>query len=177
VAFVKGRYWVVVDDLEGAGEHQVDLQFQFAPLEVQVDPTSWARARGRAGGELLVRPFANVALKAGVHVGELDPFRGWVSPIYGRREPAPLLVYSTVATLPLRIVTLLLPSAGPRVAVPAVSSLVDAAGAPVGLAFEATGERIAFGAGGLPEIRTDQSHSIDVGRARGAPAGVVENRW
>ncbi len=44
VVFVKGSYWIVVDDLEGDGEHQVDLQFQFAPLEVHVDPTLWARA-------------------------------------------------------------------------------------------------------------------------------------
>ena len=90
VAFVKGSYWVIVDDLEGDDEHHIDLQFQFAPLEVHVDPTLWARARGRSGTELLVRPFASVALKASVHTGELDPLRGWVSPIYGRREPAPL---------------------------------------------------------------------------------------
>jgi hypothetical protein len=156
VAFVKGSYWLVVDDLEGDGEHHIDLQFQFAPLEVQVDPTLWARARGRSGTELLVRPFASVALKASVHTGELDPLRGWVSPVYGRREPAPLLVYSTVTTLPLRVLTLLLPSAGPRATVPSVSSVIDASGAPVGLVLEDAGERIAFGEHGLPEIWTDQ---------------------
>jgi len=156
VVFVKGRYWVVVDDLEGDGEHQVDLQFQFAPLDVQVDPNLWARARGRTGTELLVRPFASVALKASVHAGELDPMRGWISPVYGRREPAPLLVYSTVTTLPLRVLTLLLPSSGPRAAAPSVSLVIDASGAPVGLVLEDAGERIAFGERGLPEIRTDQ---------------------
>ena len=152
VVFAKGRYWVVVDDLQGHGEHQIDLQFQFAPLEVQVDPTLWARARGRTGSELLVRPFATVALKASLHTGELDPPRGWVSPIYGQREPAPLLVYSTVTTLPLRVLTLLLPSPGPRAAVPSVSSVIGAGGAPVGLIFEDSGERIAFGERGLPDI-------------------------
>jgi len=156
VVFVKGSYWIVIDDLEGDGEHQVDLQFQFAPLEVHVDPTLWARARGRTGTELLVRPFASVALKASVHTGELDPMRGWISPIYGRRVPAPLLVYSTVTTLPLRVLTLLLPSAGSRAAAPAVSSVIDASGVPVGLVLEDAGERIAFGERGLPEIRTDQ---------------------
>jgi hypothetical protein len=156
VAFVKGSYWVIVDDLEGDGEHHVDVQFQFAPLELHVDPALWARARGRSGTELLVRPFASVALKASVHTGELDPVRGWVSPIYGRRTPAPLLVYSTVTTLPLRVLTLLLPSAGPRAAVPAVSSVIDASGAPVGLVLEDAGERIAFGERGMPEIWSDQ---------------------
>ena len=159
VVFVKGRYWVVVDDLQGDGEHQIDLQFQFAPLEVRVDPTLWARARGRTGSELLVRPFATVALKASLHTGELDPPRGWVSPVYGRREPAPLLVYSTVTTLPLRVLTLLLPSPGPHAAVPSVSSVIGAGGAPAGLMFEDAGERIAFGERGLPDV---QKQSIPV---------------
>jgi Heparinase II/III-like protein/Heparinase II/III N-terminus len=172
VVFVKGRYWVIVDDLEGDGEHNVDLQFQFAPLEVQVDPTLWARARGRTGTELLVRPFASVALKASVHTGDLDPLRGWVSPIYGRREPAPLLVYSTVTTLPLRVLTLLLPSAVPHAAVPSVSSVSGADGAPVGLVLEDTGERLAFGERGLPEIH---KHSMPAERGLTRPVSWSTN--
>jgi len=159
VAFVKGRYWVVVDDLEGAGEHRVDLHFQFAPLEVAVDPSLWARARGRRGAELLVRPFARAALKASVHTGEIDPLRGWVSPVYGRREPAPLLVYSTVTTLPLRVMTLLLPSAGRFDAAPAVSPVIDADRTPVGLLLAETGERVTFAERGLPAIVNDSTPS------------------
>jgi len=145
VLFVDSRYWIIVDDINGEGEHHVDLQFQFAPLEVHVAPTLWARARGRSGAELFVRPFAGAPLKASVHAGELDPMRGWVSPVYGRREPAPLLVYSTVTTLPLRLMTVLLPSAGPCAAAPAVSASLDRNGAPVGLVFDDTGERITLG--------------------------------
>lgn len=152
VVFVRGRYWVVADDLEGDGEHHVELQYQFAPLEVQADPTLWARARGRTGRALLVRPFASVALKPSVHTGELDPPRGWVSPIYGRREPAPLLVYSTVTTFPVRVLTLLWPSPGGHAAPPSVTLTTDAEGAPTGLVLEDTGERIVFGERGLPEV-------------------------
>jgi hypothetical protein len=54
------------------------------------------------------------------------------------------------------VLTLLLPSAGPRAAAPSVSSVIDASGAPVGLVLEDAGERIAFSERGLPEIRTDQ---------------------
>jgi hypothetical protein len=136
VVFVKTAYWVLVDDLEGSGEHQVELQFQFAPLEVRVDPSLWARAVGRSGHELLVRPFSNVALKADVYTGELAPARGWISPVYGRREPAPLLIYTAVATLPVRVMTVLLPSLGPGAAVPAVSAVADPGGVPVGLALD-----------------------------------------
>ena len=142
VVFVKAGYWILVDDVEGSGEHQVELQFQFAPLEVHVDPTLWARAGGRRGRALLVRPFSNVALKPSVHTGELAPMRGWISPVYGRREPAPLLIYATVTTLPLRVITLLLPSAGSSATVPAVSAVADASGSPVGLVLE--GRAITF---------------------------------
>src|SRR2546426_6730119 len=95
VLFVKSGYWVLVDDLAGNGEHGVELRFQFAPIGVEVDPTLWTRARGRRGGELLVRPFANVSLKASVHSGEFAPLQGWTSPEYGRRQPSPVLIYST----------------------------------------------------------------------------------
>jgi hypothetical protein len=37
-----------------------------------------------------------------------------------------------------------------------VSSVVDAGGAPVGLVLEDTGERIAFGERGIPEIWSDR---------------------
>jgi hypothetical protein len=118
VRFVARRYWILVDDLEGAGEHAVDLGFQFAPLDVRVEGL-WARARvqGRAG--LLVRPFARVPLKADVHEGELEPPRGWVSPDYGVRRPAPLVRYATVTRVPLRIVTLLFPTEDLAAAPPA----------------------------------------------------------
>jgi Heparinase II/III-like protein len=167
VVFVDSAYWVLVDDLEGEGEHHVELQFQFAPLEVEVDPTLWARARGRGGTELLVRPFATVALKGSVHIGELDPLRGWVSPVYGRREPAPLLVYSTVTTFPLRVLTLLLPSAAPGAAVPAVSPVIGAGDAPVGLVLEDVGARLIFGERGRPTIHKP---SMTAGRRPTPPA-------
>jgi hypothetical protein len=110
IRFVKPRYWLVIDDLEGAAEHAIDLRFQFARLDLSVDASLSTRAwiDGRAG--LLLRPFAAAPLKAEVHEGELDPPRGWVSPDYGVRHPAPLVRYTTVTRLPLRIVTLLYPT-------------------------------------------------------------------
>src|SRR5207245_2362168 len=58
VGFVEPRYWVVVDDLDGAAEHRVELRFQFAPLAVTVDPALWATAHWQDGRGLLIRPFA-----------------------------------------------------------------------------------------------------------------------
>jgi heparinase II/III-like protein len=136
VVFVREGYWVVVDDLEGSGEHHIALQFQFAPVEVDVGPTLWARARGRAGRGLFIRPFTAVPLAASLHRGDLAPIHGWVSHVYGQRAPAPALVYSTVTTFPLRIMTLLLPTVDSYADVPGVAPLVGKDDMPMGLVFD-----------------------------------------
>jgi hypothetical protein len=135
VVLRKGRYAVVVDDLEGAAEHRVALRFQFAPMSVTLDPSGWIRAGRGADHGLLVHAFSNGSLKATVHEGETDPEEGWISPAYGRQEPAPVLVYSLTTVLPARVITLLLPThtlSGPP---PAVSPLVED-GRLHGLVFE-----------------------------------------
>ncbi len=135
VVSVRDGYWVLVDDLEGGGEHHIALQFQFAPVAVDVDPTLWARAHGRAGRGLFVRPFTTVPLSPSVYNGDLAPLRGWVSHVYGQRAPAPALVYEMITTLPLRVMTLLLPTVDSYADVPAVAPLVGKDGLPVGLMF------------------------------------------
>lgn len=128
----RDRYAVIVDDLAGAGEHRLDVRFQLAPMPVSLDPDSWVRAG--SGSVLLIRAFASHSLKVSLREGEEEPRQGWVSPDYGVRTPAPLLVYSAVALLPVRVVTLLLPwhdlGAPPPVGVLARHGL------PVGLSFE-----------------------------------------
>jgi Heparinase II/III-like protein/Heparinase II/III N-terminus len=144
VLFVKPRYWIVVDDLGGAAEHQVELRFQFAPMAVTVDPDLWARARGGGGHGLLIRPFAAVGLKAEILEGEVAPIRGWVSRNYGRRQPGPVVIYSAMAALPLRIVTLLYPIQNCLASPPTVSPLACDGLGPVGVILESEKERICF---------------------------------
>ncbi len=103
-------FCVVVDDLGGAGEHHLDLRFQLAPMPVAVTGDQWVRA-GMPGAEgLLIRAFSTVTVKATVAEGDLEPRRGWIAPVYGVQMPAPMLVYSLVAALPVRLVTILLPT-------------------------------------------------------------------
>jgi heparinase II/III-like protein len=118
VLFVKPRYWLIVDDLLGRAEHRVDIGFQFAPLRVEVDGSPWARAHGRGGSGLLLRAFATAPLQT-------DVMEGWVAPDYGRRRPAPLLRVSTVARLPLRVMTLLWPVEHSDAPAPDVEALGD----------------------------------------------------
>lgn len=124
VLFVHAQHWIVVDDLEGAAEHAIDVRFQFAPLPVALDVAGWTRARVHGDAGLLLRAFATAPLKATLHEGELDPLQGWVSDHYGQRRPAPLVSYATVARLPLRIVTVLLPTRSVSAEPPAVRPLL-----------------------------------------------------
>jgi heparinase II/III-like protein len=121
----KGRYGVVVDDLEGGAEHRLALRFQFAAIPVALDPSGWIRAGHGTQHGLLVHAFASAALKAALHEGESDPKRGWVSPEYGRHHPAPVLVYSLTAVPPVRVITLLLPTDALSAPPPVVSPLTE----------------------------------------------------
>ena len=160
VLFVKPLYWVVVDDLDGTAEHRVELRFQFAPMAVTVDQALWARARGRGGHGLFIRPFAAVPLTAEIREGEAAPIQGWVSPNYGRRQRAPAVVYSAAAALPLRFVTLLYPARDGLASPPAVSAIACEGPGPVGLTFE----------GGQVGIRFDD-HEFALLPAPGALTG------
>jgi len=144
VLFVKPHYWLVVDDLGGAAEHRIELHFQFAPMAVTLDADLWVRTHGPRGHGLLLRTFAAVPLKGEVLEGHVDPPRGWVSPAYGQRQPAPMVVCSAVVTLPFRLVTLLWPTRDSHGPVPGVRHLEREGSSLGGLVLETSGERILF---------------------------------
>jgi hypothetical protein len=148
VLFVKRQYWVVVDDIEGAGRRHVEQRFQFAPLTVALEPSGWVRARHDSGDCLWVRSQAAVPLAVEVHVASSDPVAGWTSPDYGQRLPAPIVIWSARARLPLRIVTVLIPLRGED-APPAVSLVPGPDGAPAGVVLGPENERILFEDDGL----------------------------
>ena len=135
VLFVKPRFWVLLDDVEGADRHRVDLRFQFGAVQVTLGPETWARATAGARS-LLVRPIATVPLLAAVREGSLHPTEGWVSADYGQRQPAPAIVYSAEAPLPLSVVTLLMPVLDPTAPLPAVEPLARPDGRLVGLVLD-----------------------------------------
>jgi uncharacterized heparinase superfamily protein len=136
VIFVKPGYWILIDDLSGAAHHQVDLTFQFGPLDVTLGTHPWARAQTPGGRVLWISPFPSAPVHPSLKSGELAPPRGWISREYGQREAAPMLIYSFAVALPWRIVTLLLPDRQGQASPPAVRGLYDDAGLPTGVAFD-----------------------------------------
>jgi hypothetical protein len=145
VVFVRSPgYWVIADDLSGLREHRVELRFQFSPLPVVLLADSWVRAEVSGGRGLLLRAFSGVALAVRIAQGSTAPIEGWVSSDYGQREPAPLLVCSANARLPLRVITLLLPVSDRETVVPRMRPVWGPNGTLLGLTFEDTDQTIRF---------------------------------
>jgi len=99
-------YWVVKDILRGEGNHQFDLFFHFAPLEIGLDNEFPLTVTTRIEGANL----ALIPLEAeGVSVEILD---GWVSCRYGAKEKAPIVRYSKNSQAPTSFCNILYPYIG-----------------------------------------------------------------
>ena len=137
IVFVKPDYWLVVDDLQGAATHRIEVNFQFAAgVHIAAGLEPWIRAETRRGHTLWVLPMASTPVTTVISCGELEPPRGWVSASYGQREPAPAVAFTAEARLPWRAMTLLVPVAGPSSEPPPVIEVHDAQGRPSGFRFE-----------------------------------------
>ena len=62
VMFVKPDFWVLIDDITGAGRHAVDCSFQFAPLAVELSGDR-CRVETERGSVLWIMPFASAPLE------------------------------------------------------------------------------------------------------------------
>jgi|GEM_PF-5304792 len=89
VIHVWDRYWLVYDTpppLQGA--RSAAIGWQFGPeLRCTLDDGDANRASAEAGAATL-HLLSSGTGPASLAVGEAEPFRGWVSPSYGRLEPA-----------------------------------------------------------------------------------------
>src|SRR5204863_1746260 len=110
VAFVDSRYWVVLDELCGKDVHGIDVRFQFAPVNVEIDRDDWIRATRDNKRGLLLRAFASAPMSVSMRRGQREPMEGWVSSKYGCMEPAPAAVFHAETRLPLRVLTVLWPA-------------------------------------------------------------------
>ena len=131
VLFVKRAYWVLIDDVQGAGRHRVDLVFQLAAQRAQLDASLWATVWTANGPGLAIKPFADLALRGTIQDG--------VHETAGRTEhpqPVRTLCYSAEGETPIRLVTILFPLRDERAAPPNVTPFADERGRLSGLAID-----------------------------------------
>jgi hypothetical protein len=111
---VPPRYWMVVDELAGKGEHDFDFLYHFA-RDVQLNIVS-EEERGdieclahieEAGLQLHMHASGNV--RAAAVCGQVNPIQGWSSRMYGERSPSPVLQASVHGTAPVAMISFIVP--------------------------------------------------------------------
>jgi len=124
VQWLHGNGWAIIDDIEGAGSHDVrlhwmapDLPYQFtdAPFRVTFNSGQsqirWNIFATVPGSALVVRAGKRTptTTASANEFAEADTqLLGWESPTYGDLQPAVSLVYQTRSQLPVRFVTVVL---------------------------------------------------------------------
>jgi hypothetical protein len=111
IVFVRERFWVIFDRVEGEGEHRVESRFQFAPCRLELDGKRAHTCFEDAN--LLLHALPEAAFRdIQVREGQEDPREGWYSSRYALIEPAPCVCFSATAPLPFFAATLLFPYRG-----------------------------------------------------------------
>ncbi len=100
VAALKAGIILVRDEVEGEGQHRLDLAWHLAP-DLHVDGEHQFRCKNSAQGLaiLLVQD----------HGWAQEVHKGWWSPVYGEQSPATILSLGASVALPSEFVTLLVP--------------------------------------------------------------------
>jgi hypothetical protein len=107
VLFIKPDVLVVVDDVYGRAQHLVQTRWHWSrPVEARDD--GWFVGTG-PGGSLWLKTFSAVPPATRLACGGENPIEGWLSDDYGHKRPAPVLVTTVEAQLPLRFVTVIVP--------------------------------------------------------------------
>jgi len=115
VHFLKGSGWVVMDDILGAGDHSVAVQWLVPDGVVEVANSTGLQASCQMNGTTIgwlissMQRGTSAVIRAGKLVSGSNPrdleLLGWESSTYGERRPALSLLYTVQATLPLRVIT------------------------------------------------------------------------
>jgi len=112
VVFLRPDYWLIRDELEGAGSHRVARYFHLAPGAAAAEAGAPAVRLDLDGGGLLVRGVEAEGVAVTLTAGGAGPEGGWISPGYGLKAPAPVACLGSVLTAPGAVHTVLLPYRG-----------------------------------------------------------------
>ncbi len=101
-----GGFWLIRDDLAGAGEHEAQLWFRFAKVGVQADDAHKRIWTTTDGGNLLIQPVGNGDMQLTLTQGIAVP------PVVHRLTEVPVARFSRKGSLPIAFTSLLLPYRG-----------------------------------------------------------------
>jgi hypothetical protein len=100
IFYLKPHFWLVRDVLEGAGDHEISISWNFAPGALSTSGNE-AHFVGEDGATL-------TALFAAPRDFKHEVLQSWYSPRYGERKESPLLRISANVRLPIEAATMLL---------------------------------------------------------------------
>ncbi len=151
IFYLKPHFWLVRDLAEGAGEHRLEIFWHFPPYFVPsyTPPGFTLKQEAGPGGDargLVVIPVEK-------HGWSQEIRRGHTSSAYGVALPAPLICFSTTATLPRELAVALEPMTKAQEKIGKLSRIdPDGASAAYGLCYETSGGRhlLFFGTHGQP---------------------------
>jgi len=104
VFHLKSNFWFVRDVATGGGEHALDLFWHLAPdITLEKIGSSVFLLEGRDGMR-----FALLSNEDSGWTASLE--KGWSSPVYGKKELAPLLGFHRKSCLPAELCSLFLPA-------------------------------------------------------------------
>ena len=118
LVYVRSHYWIVLDDLQGRGEHEFDFLYHFASdtelFMLGEEPKGDIDCRaqiGEAGLQMFM--YGSAPIRAEVVCGQTRPIQGWSSRRYGERHPSPVLRASMKTFAPVSMMTFLFPGKQP----------------------------------------------------------------
>lgn len=103
VFFRKPDYWLIFDELQGTGLHQVDSYLHFAPSTLETG-SDWVVATSLSSGRQFTVRLAGAPLQMSVDTAHQtdQPDSGWIGIGYGCRRPAPVVRWQAPLVLPQR---------------------------------------------------------------------------
>lgn len=110
VLFLKPYYALLLDVLDGSGEHTVDAHFHLDAPAARVDPQNQAAFSDNSSGvQLGLYPLDRDNLESQIVQGQKEPMLGWKP---GLQKPSPTVRFRKHQQVPAQLVTFLYPYRG-----------------------------------------------------------------
>lgn len=112
ILYYRDDLWIVLDTVVGAGTHRARLHWLTASVPYTYDAAQGRLTLAPAPGAFAIAVYdaAATPLAGSVVSGASTPPRGWVSPNYSEKIPAPSLAVEQDGALPMQFISVLGPT-------------------------------------------------------------------